>query len=217
MPKRILVVEDEDFTRAMLTNTMEHQGFEVSFSTASPRQALAFAHQNALDAALLDLHLGKGPTGLDLAWELRRVCPNIGLVMVTSYEDPRLLRFDLPSGPPGMLYLTKKSISTASILVEAIWNSLEFAGKPEPISRNLNVGALAHLTSGQIELLRMMGLGLNNAEIARRKFITEKSVEIAITRLIKAMGIEKNPNVNQRVHIAKVYFEALGMRISDEV
>jgi DNA-binding NarL/FixJ family response regulator len=56
-----------------------------------------------------------------------------------------------------------------------------------------------------------MAQGLSNAEIAKRRFVTEKSVETAIARLAKIMGVESDPSRNQRVHMAKVYFRALGI------
>jgi hypothetical protein len=45
--------------------------------------------------------------------------------------------------------------------------------------------------------------------------VTEKSVETSISRLAKAMGLKSDPSINQRVHLAKVYFRALGIDSGD--
>jgi DNA-binding NarL/FixJ family response regulator len=55
--------------------------------------------------------------------------------------------------------------------------------------------------------------GLSNAEIAKRRFIKEKSVELTISRMAKSLGIESNISANQRVHIARVYFRAIGVKV----
>jgi DNA-binding NarL/FixJ family response regulator len=60
-----------------------------------------------------------------------------------------------------------------------------------------------------------MAQGLSNAEISKRRFVTEKSVETSIARLAKVMGLTNDPGQNQRVHMARVYFRALGVDAGD--
>ncbi|MGA0945803.1 MAG: hypothetical protein ACO3UW_08555, partial [Candidatus Nanopelagicales bacterium] len=68
------------------------------------------------DVAVLHLHLGAGPTGIDLAAGMRQRQPSVGLVLLTSFTDPRLLRTSLDTIPAGMLYLVKQSIDDLSML-----------------------------------------------------------------------------------------------------
>jgi DNA-binding NarL/FixJ family response regulator len=164
------------------------------------------------EVALLDLHLGSGPTGLDLAVELRRILPKIGIVILTSFEDPRLLNPNLPDPPRGSIYLNKKSVNDTQVLVTALTSSTDSSTWNSPNSSKIGLpGAIGDLTDVQLETLRLMAQGLSNAEIAKRRFVTEKSVETAIARLAKIMGVESDPSRNQRVHMAKVYFRALGI------
>jgi DNA-binding NarL/FixJ family response regulator len=69
---------------------------------------------------------------------------------------------------------------------------------------------LGKLTSTQVETLRYLAEGLSNAEIAKKRFVTERSVEVAISRIAKALGLGPDATRNQRVHMAKVYFRASG-------
>ncbi|NBO09918.1 MAG: response regulator, partial [Actinobacteria bacterium] len=87
MGMKILVLEDDPFTRSTLTGALEHEGVEVGLSTGSAREALEFAKKHAIDAALLDLDLGAGPTGIDVAHALRRHLPHLGLVLLSSFAD----------------------------------------------------------------------------------------------------------------------------------
>lgn len=213
---RAIVVEDDDFTRLMITTALKSQGLEIVLATPSPTEALEQSLALKADLAILDLQLGKGPTGIDLAVALRRLQPKIGILMLTSYEDPRLLNPNLPKLPFGGVYLTKKSVGEIEILNNAIDQALDhkkwsgtWAPVPQPIS------SVAKLTDTQLETLRLMAQGLSNAEISKRRFVTEKSVETSIARLAKAMGLTNDPGQNQRVHMAKVYFRALGVDAGD--
>jgi DNA-binding NarL/FixJ family response regulator len=216
MATQAIVVEDDDFTRLMITTALKSQGLEIVLATPSPTEALEQSLALKADLAILDLQLGKGPTGIDLAVALRRLQPKIGILMLTSYEDPRLLNPNLPKLPFGGVYLTKKSVGEIEILNNAIDQALDhkkwsgtWAPVPQPIS------SVAKLTDTQLETLRLMAQGLSNAEISKRRFVTEKSVETSIARLAKVMGLTNDPGQNQRVHMARVYFRALGVDAGD--
>jgi DNA-binding NarL/FixJ family response regulator len=207
-----VVVEDDDFTRLMISTALQSQGIKVIGQVADAPSALALANELKPEVALLDLHLGSGPTGLDLAVELRRILPKIGIVILTSFEDPRLLNPNLPDPPRGSVYLNKKSVNDTQVLVTALTSSTDSSTWNSPNSSKIGLpGAIGDLTDVQLETLRLMAQGLSNAEIAKRRFVTEKSVETAIARLAKIMGVESDPSRNQRVHMAKVYFRALGI------
>jgi DNA-binding NarL/FixJ family response regulator len=207
-----VVVEDDDFTRLMISTALQSQGINIIGQVADAPSALALANELKPEVALLDLHLGSGPTGLDLAVELRRILPKIGIVILTSFEDPRLLNPNLPDPPRGSVYLNKKSVNDTQLLVTALTSSTDSSTWNSPNSSKIGLpGAIGDLTDVQLETLRLMAQGLSNAEIAKRRFVTEKSVETAIARLAKIMGVESDPSRNQRVHMAKVYFRALGI------
>lgn len=213
----LAVVEDDDFTRVMLVNSLTTLGHEIRVESSRPRAALEFLTHGSFDAAILDLHLGKGPTGIDLAVLLRRAKPDLGIVFLTSFEDPRLLRSNLPSLPDGSVYVMKREIRDVTTLNDAILQAVQNAVNPQKRkARGKSDGVMSNLTDTQIELLRLMGLGLSNAEIARRKFVTEKSVEASITRLARSLGVERSQSHNQRVHMAKAYFRASGLDFVDE-
>lgn len=213
----IAVIEDDDFTRVMLVNSLASLGYEVRVESSRPRVALDYLAGGSFDAAVVDLHLGKGPTGIDLAVLLRRAKPDLGIVLLTSFEDPRLLRSNLPALPAGTVYVMKRDIKDVSILNDAIVLAVEKATSPtRKKASDKHEGLIGSLTNTQIELLRLMGMGLSNAEIARRKFVTEKSVEASITRLARSLGVERSQSHNQRVHMAKAYFRASGLDFADE-
>jgi DNA-binding NarL/FixJ family response regulator len=209
MQMRVALVEDDAFTRLTLASSLRAQGIQVVIDTGSASEALHEFDQAKPHVALLDLHLGKGPTGIDLANAFRAKAPNIGIVFLSSFEEPRLLNPNLPPLPFRSVYLNKSQITDIWNILEALKAS-SVKGEKLPASTKINQSPIASLTDVQLETLRLMAQGLSNAEIAKRRSVTEKSVELAISRLAKFLGVEKDSTINQRVHMANVYFRALG-------
>ena len=201
------MVEDDNFTRLSLVAALEQKGITVVVQTGSAGEAVAASKKTPVSVAILDLHLGGGPSGIDVAHALRRVNPKIGIVFLTSFSDPRLMNPSLPPLPGGSQYVTKQSVTDISVLFNAIKNSMSTRREDRPEHNP----AFGNLSDIQIETLRLVAQGLTNAEIAKRRFVKPKSVELTINRVAKSLGISADSTQNQRVHIAKVYFRAIGV------
>jgi len=210
---RILVVEDDAFTRTSIVGALASNGIDVIDSVATSAEAVTSFEKHKPDAVLLDLDLGYGPTGLDLARAFRLRNANIGLVMLTTYADPRLLRANLPAIPAGTEYLVKSNIGEIKIVSDAIKLAINYSSNSSnkiKQARNDIPRDLQGMTDIQIETLRMVAQGHTNSEIAKQRFVSEKAVEQTIAKIAKALDIPAATNQNQRVHIARVYFRLTG-------
>ena len=207
MPTTALVIEDDDLMRVSLVAALASADVDVVASAKTSADALELAHTLFPQVALVDLHLGRGPTGVDVAHELRKNDPRIGIVFLTSFEDPRLIAESKPL-PQGSQYLLKKDVGSIDEIVGAITSSLE--GKNRRISTELPSN-MSQLSDVQLETLRLVAQGLSNTEIARRRQVTEKSIEASITRLLKSLNIPRDEGSNQRVQLARLYFESQGL------
>jgi DNA-binding NarL/FixJ family response regulator len=206
---RVAVVEDDAFTLATLTAALKSVDVDVVISVNNIAEAIQLAKVRMPNVALLDLHLGKGPSGIDLAHALRKQNPTIGIVFLTSFDDPRLLLGQAPVFPSRHFYVRKQDIGDLTSLVKIL--QLAYLGKAGGANKSTG-NPLAQLTDAQVEILRMVALGFSNAEIARQKFIQEKSVQVAINRLAKSLGLKSGPTQNQRVHIANKALSAGGYK-----
>ena len=106
----VLIVEDDTYLRSLSLVSFESAGLHVVVATSRAGEAIEAVKNQLVDVAVLDLYLGPGPTGIDIAVSLRAINPQIGLVFLTSFSDPRLLdsQSELPAGS---IYLTKSKIS----------------------------------------------------------------------------------------------------------
>jgi DNA-binding NarL/FixJ family response regulator len=202
----ILLVDDHQFTRVTLGTALSARGCSVQ-AVASAREALALvADGRTFEVALLDLDLGTGPTGLDLAAEVRTRLPQIGVILLTSYRDPRLAAAAQPDLPVGGVYLCKDDIAEMETLMGAIElvRHLPLARRASSFTNPFD------LTDVQVQVLSALAMGATTAQIARDRGVSEGAVEKTIARICERVGIERVGQVNQRVQLVHAFNELRG-------
>jgi CheY-like chemotaxis protein len=123
----IMLVEDDDFTRSTVKSALMGQGLNIVYDTAFVKDGIEFAKKNRPDVAVLDYNLGKGPNGIDLAKQLRRIQPEIGIVLLTAFLNPAELDSKISQLPAGSRYLVKHSVSDIQVLVNEIAESSKYS------------------------------------------------------------------------------------------
>ncbi|CAB4880590.1 unannotated protein [freshwater metagenome] len=203
-----LVVDDDPFTRGMLSTAVTSLGWSPVRSAASVAEAMWVAQHGEPIVAVLDLDLGEGPTGIDLAHGLRRDYPEIGLVIISTYAEPRLMGLNLPPMPDGSVYLVKRTVTDTEVLGRALRLAVE---RPTVKALGAKSGGARDTVSDQsIEIMRLVAAGHSNAEIARLRVMTISGVEKAVARVIRQLGIPSGKETSQRVLIAQAYFRQTG-------
>lgn len=207
---RVILVEDNDFTRTTLVGALRDAGFDVVGDADSATTGLRLVRRLQPDAVVVDLDLGPGPSGADLAAEARAQFPAIGIVILTSYEDPRLTGRNLDHLPNDARYLVKSDLKSVQTLAESVHAAVDAARRPPIAPLLAEQHPTTTLTDAQIEVVRLVAEGLSNAEIARRRYISETSVERIIMRASRELGIETTSTHNRRVLLTRAYLAMTG-------
>ena len=206
---RLILVENDPFTRATLGDALALHGFDVRARAATAAEALDAQRANDPQVALLDLDLGIGASGVDVAVALRARNPNIGIIFLTTYKDPRLLDTKLPHLPEGAIYLNKLEMGSTTNLVTQI--SLAVL---KPLSKRalpwMRSGVLRGMSETQIEIMKDIADGKSTSEIARLRGVSEQAIDKSINRISRHLDIPKTTDSNLRVQIVRAYFENKG-------
>lgn len=83
---KVLLVDDDDAVRDMMTVTLEHKGFEV-VAAANVTEALRFIATETFDALITDLHMPNPSDGFTVVSAMRHSQPNALTVLVSGYPD----------------------------------------------------------------------------------------------------------------------------------
>ena len=176
----IVLVDDHEVVRKGLRMVLEAEsGFEVVAEAGDLETTRRYVRAHRPDVLVLDLNLPEG-SSLPAISELRAESPDTAVVVLTMQQDPAFAREAMRAGALG--YVLKHS--AGSELVDAVRAAAagetylnpklgaQLAAAPaEP------AGPPDGLTEREVEILRLIGLGHTNTEIADRLYLSVRTVE----------------------------------------
>ncbi|MEY4533390.1 MAG: hypothetical protein RI926_1159 [Actinomycetota bacterium] len=206
--RSVVVVEDDSFMRSLLAEYLEKAGFLVSTASSA---ADARRQINAVDpdAVVLDIDLGPGPSGLDVAATLNTEANEVGIVFLTNYSDPRFAGEELTRVHPKAAYLNKHMIEDSSVLVAAL-NAVLVELDVEAYRYDKRADRpMARLSASQIQALRLISEGKTNQQIAEARQRSIEATESLITRTLAALGLGSTADMNARVSAAREFMSQI--------
>ncbi|MFM2023743.1 MAG: hypothetical protein RIR89_1135 [Actinomycetota bacterium] len=201
--RHILVVEDEHLLRDLLARTLESMGFVVT-TAANAADAKRAVKSSDPDAMLVDIELGPGPTGLDLAEVIARQRPDIGVVFLTNLPDPRFMGKDAKSVLKNQAYIRKSAVNSGSELIDAIEAVLKDGVTKEYRHDLASNRPLAQLSKRQLDTLKLVAEGKTNQQIADLRGTSVRAVEAMVSRIFQALGLDLSSS-NPRVEAVAMY------------
>ncbi|RYD46042.1 MAG: response regulator transcription factor [Verrucomicrobiaceae bacterium] len=179
---KIAIVEDSRTTREGLKTIIDLSDEYVCVATCETAEdALKMLPRHAPDVVLMDIQL-PAMSGIECVAQLKKLLPDVLVIMVTVYEDPDRIFSALRAGASG--YLLKRS-ATEQVL-SAIRDvgkggapmSGEIARKVIQYFRNQsrNSEEVENLTAREKDVLEFVAYGLTNKEIAARMHVSVDAV-----------------------------------------
>ena len=199
---RVLLVEDDDFTRHVVREMLVASGIEVH-QVASVAQAIETLDEFDPHVVVTDLDLGHGPDGADLLTKISEERPWIGMVIMTAHSSPELAINDASRIPEHAGYIVKSELHSIQNLITLIEESIVMPGNFK--SAGTGGDAKITITSTQAEILRMIADGLSNASIAETRRISLRAAEALVQRTFAALGVNGDPNINPRVVAVRMW------------
>lgn len=95
---RILVVDDELLNRKHLSRLLASRVYNAEVVTDG-EQALATFREKPHDAAVIDVNLGKGIDGIEVAKQMRRLAPNVHIIMMSGDDTNKTRIEEAKLGP----------------------------------------------------------------------------------------------------------------------
>ena len=196
---RVVVVDDHDLFRTGLMNLLTEQGIHVVGEAATGEAAVKLVRDLAPDVVVMDIHM-PGISGVDATRELAAVAPRSRVVVLTISEEDGDVVDAVMAGACGYL-LKSSSIEelVAGIRAAAAGESLispQIAAKVlqqlRAQSKDADAAATirAELSDRELEVLKLIANGKDNAQIASELFISPKTVKNHISNILMKLQIE---------------------------
>lgn len=195
---RVLVADDEALMRVGIRLILENaDDIEVVAEAGDGLEAAAACRTQEIDVALLDIQM---PTrdGIAAAEDIARLSPRTCVVMLTAFGEEASVTRALRAGASGFLL---KDTGPAELI-----RAVQLAAKGEPVlapritrqllERHVRSGRdteaalrrTEELTPAERGVLRLLGTGLSNAEIADQLYMSAGTVKAHISRILTRTG-----------------------------
>ncbi|MGH2785409.1 MAG: response regulator transcription factor [Actinomycetota bacterium] len=209
MPLRVVMAEDNflirEGVRELLTSDPD---VEVVASCGDLDSLLEAVAREKPDVVLTDIRMPPTETdeGIRAAEKLRESDPDLGVVVLSQYDEPDYALALLERGARGRGYLLKQRVSDLDQLVAALREVARGGSVIDPLiveglvaARSKVASPLDQVTAREREVLSEMAQGKNNAAIAAALTLTERAIERHINSIFSKLGLTQEKDVHRRV------------------
>ncbi len=204
---RLVIADDIPLFREMLVHTLEEESdIEIVAHAANGRQALEACRQHSPHIILLDVEMPE-MNGVDATRAIVAECPSTRVVILTAYEDDRLILELIQAGATG--YLVKDTHVDEVVKAIRVAHDGESLIQPrvaqkilkmmvtmptvadESATRPCNsvLEKLERLTAREREVLEGIAQGLNNKELAEQFCIGHTTVKTHVNRMMQKLEL----------------------------
>ena len=213
---RVVLAEDSYLIRESVERVLGRaEDIELVAVCESLDELLEAIERERPDVVLTDIRMppGDADEGIQAAEQLRETHPEMGVLVLSQYAEPRYALRLLAEGSEGRGYLLKERVSEAAQLVSALEEVARGGSVIDPRLVDSLVGAqsaserspVAELTPREREVLAEMAQGKNNASIAASLVLTERAVEKHIGSIFTKLGLKWEESVHRRVKAVLIY------------
>jgi DNA-binding NarL/FixJ family response regulator len=205
---RILLVDDQRLMREGLRTLLElHTDLQVVGEAGDGVQAEALVERLRPRVVLMDLRMPRRD-GVEATHRILANWPNVAVLVLTTYDDDELVFRSIQAGASG--YLLKDVGSDA--LAEAVRAASRGESPLQPaIARKVlkrlktwqgvfqsspsgGLPVVEQLSARELDVLRLLGTGATNREIAERLSLTEGTVKNYISTVLAKTGLRDRTN-----------------------
>ena len=195
---RVLVVDDHEVVRRGLHAFLDGEpDLEVVADAGGGEEALdVFARLDsegrAPDVVLMDLQMSP-MDGIETTRQVRDRYPGVEVVALTSFAEKERVRAALESGASGYLLKDSEAAEVAAAVRSAYRGEIQLdPAVTRPLITELSSGrndVTSLLTSRELEVLRLVGAGKANKEIAAELVISERTARTHVSNVLRKIGV----------------------------
>ena len=193
---RVMVVDDHDLFRTGLRTLLQHEGFKA-VDAPSAEAALATARSFRPEVVVMDMNM-PGTSGIDAARMLLVEHPSIAVLMLTVVADQEQVLDAITAGASGYLLKDAELSEIVAGIEAAAAGHSAISPRVAPVvldrvragdAPERPAAACAELSRRERAVLALMVDGHQNAEIARRLYVSPSTVKNHVSHVFEKLGV----------------------------
>jgi DNA-binding NarL/FixJ family response regulator len=204
---KLIIADDQDVVRQGLTALLSYQSdLQVIAQAADGSAVCQLVQQMKPDVVLMDIRMPICD-GIEATTRIHKESPNVKVLVLTTFDEEELVSQALQAGASG--YVLKDTPSDQiAMAIRTVHDGNTFLGAAAATRLRQQLGPVRTipaksklenvLTNRETEVLKLIGRGKNNQEIAELLHITEGTVKNHVTRIFAQVG------ARDRIHAAMI-------------
>jgi DNA-binding NarL/FixJ family response regulator len=196
---RVLLVDDHDLFRTGLRNLLEERGVDVAGEASAGAEAVRFVRELAPDVVVMDLHM-PGMSGIEAIRQIAAIAPLTRVLVLTISDNEEDVLHAILAGACG--YLLKdasveeliRGIEAAAVgealVSPAIAGKVLQQVRATAVSPEIESAVRTELSQRELDVLKLIANGSDNAMIAAQLHISPKTVKNHISNILMKLQIE---------------------------
>lgn len=191
MTIRVVLADDHTLVRQGLRKYLETStDMEVVGEASTGAEVMTEVERERPDIALLDIRM-PDMDGLEAAREIRDRFPDVGVVMLTAFDDRRFVVDAVRAGARGYVLKARDAEHlTQTVRMVASGNLVIDPDLAGALSEEISSagGGREALSGREIEILQLLAFGHTNKDIAKKLFISPDTVKTHLEHIFQKLG-----------------------------
>lgn len=192
-----MIVDDQPLIRQGLSSLLSlEDDIELIAEVSSGREAISLCNQLKPDVILMDI-LMPGFNGVEATREIMARNPGMRVLMLTTFDEDEFILDSLKAGACGYLLKDTSSDDLAAAIRVTHHGHTQLGptiapkvlARLKPVAPKQETNVLQFMSEREQEILKLIGQGLSNKEIAASLHITEGTVKNHVSSIFTHLGV----------------------------
>lgn len=184
---KVMIVDDQNMPRKlfeMIVNSSDN--YELVKSISSAAAADLYVIGNEIDLIIMDIVMADGSNGLEAAEKIKKIKPEIKILIVTSMPEVSFLERARSVGVDSFWYKEVEDKPLLDVMDRTMAGENVYPDQTPDV--RLGMALCSDFTSRELEVLRVLSTGCSDQEIADELHISFATVRTHINHMLEKTG-----------------------------
>lgn len=187
--KNVMIVEDQKMIRSVLEGYIERTAdFLLAASVEGADQACEICGKKDIQLILMDAHMAHHENGLAATKRIKKLYPDIRIVVVTSLLDAGILEQAKIAGADSLWYKDTDEERLMEIISRTMAGEHVFPDAPPVVE--IGTAKSTEFTSAEMRVLRCLIKGMTYSQIAKKLNVEAVTVKYHVTNMLEKTNLK---------------------------